>query len=457
MDSLSDSSSAPAAAEAASVAAAGSPAVPAVAVPTIPAPAAAPATDDTARPWLHKVVGALFHRNFRLVWLAALGSTIGTWMQNFAQSWLIFDLTKSNFYKGVDDALAQLPILLFMMIGGVIADRHDRRKLLTGSQYVQAASAFTLAALLFTHRVQIWHIFALSFITGCGQAFGGPAYQSMIPSLVPRRDLPNAIALNSTQFNLSRVLGPLAGNLVLAFGAAWCFSLNGLSFFIVVVALTMLRLPPAPPAAPRKAMREEMRGGLSYVRNDKVMLTLTVLVFVATFLAMPILTLLPAFATTVLAGAGGTAAGRLSSLMASQGLGAILGALVIGSLGRFRHQGTALLAVQISLGVMLALFGSSSTYHLSLALLFVCGICSMAMFSMSFSLVQLTVPDALRGRVVSIYMVALRGGWPLGGLVAGALADRFSAPRVLMANGTILAILAAGLLLSSKSRTLRQL
>jgi MFS family permease len=413
--------------------------------------------DEPPRPWLHRMAGALTHRNFRLVWFAALGSTIGTWMQNFAQSWLVFKLTQSNFYKGVDDFLAQLPILLFMLIGGVVADRYDRRKLLTGSQYVQAFSAFTLAALLFTDRVQVWHIFALSFITGCGQSFGGPAYQSMIPSLVPRRDLPNAIALNSTQSNLSRVLGPVAGNVVLALGAAWCFALNGLSFFIVVIALTMLHLPPVVAPASRKALGEELRGGLSYVRNDKVMLTLTALVFVATFLAMPILTLLPAFATTVLANSGGTAAGRLSALMASQGLGAILGALVIGSLGRFRHMGTVLLGVQVMLGLMLALFASSSTFYVSLALLFVCGTFSMAMFSISFSLVQLTVPDALRGRVVSIYMVALRGGWPIGGLVAGALADRFSAPHVLATNGLILSVLAGGLLISGKSKTLRQL
>jgi MFS family permease len=416
-----------------------------------------PLVTESPRPWLHRVAGALTHRNFRLVWFAALGSTIGTWMQNFAQSWLVFDLTQSNFYKGVDDFLAQLPILLFMLIGGVVADRYDRRKLLTGSQYVQALSAFTLAALLFTGHVQVWHIFALSFITGCGQSFGGPAYQSMIPSLVPRRDLPNAIALNSTQFNLSRVLGPVAGNVVLALGAAWCFALNGLSFFIVVIALTMLHLPPVVPPANRQALGDELRSGLSYVRNDKVMLTLTVLVFIATFLAMPILTLLPAFATTVLASGGGTPAGRLSALMASQGLGAILGALVIGSLGRFRHMGTVLLGVQIMLGLMLAIFASSTTFYVSLALLFVCGTFSMAMFSISFSLVQLTVPDALRGRVVSIYMVALRGGWPIGGLVAGALADRFSAPHVLATNGLILSVLAGGLLISGKAKTLRQL
>jgi MFS family permease len=168
-----------------------------------------PSETDAPRPWLHRVAGALSHRNFRIVWFAALGSTIGTWMQNFAQSWLVFDLTGSNFYKGIDDFLAQLPILLFMLIGGVIADRQDRRKLLTGSQYVQACSAFILAALLFWHRVTIWHIFALSFITGCGQAFGGPTYQSQIPSLVPRRVCPTPSRSIHTVQSVTRA-GPVA-------------------------------------------------------------------------------------------------------------------------------------------------------------------------------------------------------------------------------------------------------
>jgi MFS family permease len=417
------------------------------------APAApAAAAPETPRPWIQRVAGALTHRNFRLVWLAALGSTIGTWMQNFAQSWLVFSLTGSNFYKGIDDFLAQLPVLLFMLIGGVIADRHDRRKLLTGSQYVQAFSAFTLAALLYWHHVTIWHIFALSFITGCGQAFGGPAYQSMIPSLVPRQDLPNAIALNSTQFNLSRVLGPLAGNVVLvAIGAAACFALNGFSFFIVVIALSMLHLPPHTPSANRRPLGEELRGGLHYVRENRTMLTLTILVFVSTFLVMPVLTLLPAFATNVLT-SNGTPAGRLSALMASQGLGAIVGALFIGSRGRFN--GSVLLGVQVVLGLLIAAFAMSPFYALSLGILFIVGMAFMALFSISFSLVQLTVPDALRGRVVSIYMVALRGGWPLGGLVAGKLADSFSAPHVLATNGVLLSILATVLLLSGRGRTL---
>jgi MFS family permease len=426
-------------------------------VTTLSTGSAAASDADAPRPWLQRVAGALAHRNFRIVWFAALGSTIGTWMQNFAQSWLVFELTRSNFYKGVDDFLAQLPVLLFMLIGGVIADRHDRRKLLTGSQYVQAFSAFVLALLLVTHRVTIWHIFALSFITGCGQAFGGPAYQSMIPQLVPRRDLPNAIALNSTQFNLSRVLGPVAGDIVLVtIGAAACFALNGLSFFIVVIALASLRLPPHMPAKSHRAIRDDLKDGVSYMTKNRLMLTLTVLVFLSTFLVMPVLTLLPAFATNVLANGPGTSATRLSTLMASQGLGAIVGALTIGSLGRFRHMGVTLLILQAVQGLLIAAFATSQTFVLSLILLFVGGIFFMAVFSISFSIVQLSVPDELRGRVVSIYMVALRGGWPIGGLVAGFLADRFSAPYVMQVNGVLLAIIAAVILLSGRGRSLRE-
>jgi MFS family permease len=404
--------------------------------------ARAPEGADLPRPWTNRVASALTHRNFRLLWLAALGSTIGTWMQTYAQSVLVFGLTKSNFYLGVDTFLGQLPIILFMLIGGVIADRHDRRRLLTGSQYVQACAAVTLAVLVFTGVVHIWHIFALSFIAGCGQAFGGPAYQALIPQLVPRKDLANAIALNSTQFNLSRVLGPVAGGVVVTtIGLVWCFSLNAVSFFLVVFALASLHLPAhVPPAKPR-ALRDELKSGLHYVRDTRLIYVLTVLVFVATFLANPIAIMLPAFANNVLTGVG-TPETRLSVLMASQGLGAILGALIVGSRGLVPQMGRAMLGSMILLGLLIAAFSFSRVLPLSVVLLFAAGVCSMAMFSMSFSLVQHTVPDELRGRIVSVYMVSLRAGWPLGSLVAGALADAFSAPAVLAVNGLVLTILA---------------
>jgi MFS family permease len=419
-------------------------------------PSAAPAAepDPESRSWTARVAGALTHRNYRILWFAALGSTIGTWMQKYAQGLLVYDLTKSTFYLGLDDFLSQLPILLLMLIGGVIADRHDRRRLLAMSQYVQAFSAFSLAILVWTGYVHVAWIFALSFISGCGQAFGGPAYQAMIPSLVPKRDLPNAIALNSSQFNLSRVLGPSGGVIVLAtIGTAWCFFANGLSFFLVVVALAALKLPKHVPVAARQAVSAELKSGLHFVRDNRVLLTLTVLVTISTFLTMPILTMLPAFANEVLTGSG-RAETRLSMLMASQGLGAIVGALLVGVIGATRHLGRVLLSVQIGLGLFIAGFALSTSLPLSLVLLFFCGILFMALFSISFSLVQMTVPDALRGRVVSIYMVALRGGGPIGALVAGALADQLNASVVMAVNGALLALLSALVFVSKRGRAL---
>jgi MFS family permease len=400
------------------------------------------------------VAGALTHRNYRILWFAALGSTIGTWMQKYAQGLLVYDLTKSTFYLGLDDFLSQLPILLFMLIGGVIADRHDRRWLLTMSQYVQAFSAFALAILVWTGHIHVAWIFTLSFIAGCGQAFGGPAYQAMIPSLVPKRDLPNAIALNSSQFNLSRVLGPSGGAIVLAtIGTAWCFFVNGLSFFLVVIALTALQLPKHVPAVNRGAVSAELKSGLHYVRDNRVLLTLIALVTVSTFLTMPILTMLPAFANDVLTG-GGRPETRLSMLMASQGLGAIVGALFVGVLGATTNLGRVLLSVQVGLGLLIAAFSLSTSLVLSMVLLFFGGIFFMALFSISFSLLQMTVPDALRGRVVSIYMVALRGGGPLGALVAGALADQFTASAVMAVNGVLLALISGGMLVFKRGSAL---
>src|SRR5262245_33863548 len=197
-----------------------------------------------------RVAAALTYRDFRLLWSGALVSSIGTWMQKVAQAWLIVTLTgtASAFYLGLDSFLGELPILLFTLIGGVVADRANRRHLLVGSQLVQMFAAFTLAALVLTDRVHIWQILALSSLTGIAQAFGGPAYQSLIPSLVPKDTLPNAIALNSIQFNLARVIGPLlAGAALTAFGMVACFGLNGVSFLFVIAAILALHVPYVPP------------------------------------------------------------------------------------------------------------------------------------------------------------------------------------------------------------------
>ena len=398
--------------------------------------------------FLVRVSAAFRHRDFRVIWWGALISTIGTWMQKYAQSWLVLSLTGSAFYLGLDDLLNQLPIILFTLIGGVIADRHDRRRLLVGSQIVQAASAFALGALVWTGRIEIWHVLALSFISGCGQAFGGPAYQSLIPSLVPRKDLSNAIALNSIQFNLSRVLGPTLGMpVLLVVGAAGCFLLNGVSFFVVIVALLSLRIVHTPQENPARIM-EDLKGGLRYVRGEPALRMLTLLVFLSTFLAVPLITFLPIFAKDVLTGPSAPET-RLWGLMAAQGLGAIGGALIVAGLGRFGHMGRALLSIQLGFGALIVLFAMSRSLTLSYLLLFVGGGAFMTVFSLSTSLVQLVVPDHLRGRVMSIYMLALRGGGPIGAFASGAVATYLTAPTVLIVNGALLSVVAAYFLIRS--------
>lgn len=396
-------------------------------------------------PILQRVLSALTYRDFRVLWLGAFTSTVGTWMQKVAQSWLVFDLTKSSFYLGLDDFLGQLPILLFTLIGGVIADRHDRRRLLIGSQYVQMTTAFALAALVYWDRVTVWHILALSFTAGLAQAFGGPAYQSLIPSLVNKRDLPNAIALNSIQFNLARVFGPLLAGVTMAtLGAAGCFSLNGLSFLVVIVALMSLTIRHIS-SGERKPIVQELKGGFDYARSEPAIIALTVLAFMTTFLGLPLLTFLPVFAREIFQGE----IGLYSRMMAYSGIGAVVGALVVAWLGRFQHMGLTLLIVQIVFGTLIAAFAFSRVFWLSNLLLFLSGATLICVFSMTASLVQLIVPDHLRGRVVSIYMVAFRGGAPLGSLASGYAASHLTAPVVLAINGALVSLVAVYFLVKS--------
>ena len=388
-------------------------------------------------PFLQRTLAAFSYRDFRVLWFGAFTSTVGTWMQKVAQSWLVFDLTKSSFFLGLDDFLGQLPILLFTLVGGVIADRHDRRRLLLGSQYIQMTAAFILAALVFFGHVRIWHILTLSFLTGLAQAFGGPAYQSLIPSLVHKRHLPNAIALNSIQFNLARVFGPLLAGAALLFGTAACFGLNGLSFLVVIVALMSLHIKHIRPAD-QKPMLQEMKGGLAYARSEPSIIALTVLAFLTTFLGLPLLTFLPVFAREIFHGEVSV----YTHMMSFSGAGAVVGALVVAWLGRFKHMGLTLLVVQAFFGGCIAAFAMSQVWWWSCVLLFLGGAALIVVFSMTASLIQLIVPDHLRGRVVSIYMVAFRGGMPLGSLAGGYAASLSSAPHVLAVNGALVSVVA---------------
>jgi MFS family permease len=400
------------------------------------------------------VAAALTYRDFRLLWLGALLSSVGTWMQKVAQAWLIVTLTgtASAFYLGLDSFVGEVPILLFTLIGGVVADRANRRHLLLGSQFVQMATAFALATLVFTDRIAVWQILALSFVTGVAQAFGGPAYQSLIPSLVPKETLPNAIALNSIQFNLARVIGPvIAGGALTAFGMVACFGLNGLSFLFVIAAIVALHVKHIPPGV-GTGMRDQLRGGLRYVRHQPQLMTLTMLGFISAFLGLPLLTFLPIITKDVFQ----QDVGLYTQFMTIAGMGAVLGALTVAWVGKHRHMGIMLLVVQALLGLISIGFALSTSIWLSQVLLFAGGAMLVTCFSMTTSLVQLLAPHELRGRVVSIYMVAFRGGSPLGGLISGWLVTQIgSAPYVLALNGGLLII--AALITMTRDHGLREL
>ena len=389
----------------------------------------------------YRIAAALTHRNFRLLWFGALTSSIGTWMQKVAQAWLIVTMTgsASAFYLGLDSFAGEVPILLFTLIGGVVADRRDRRHMMLVSQATQMAVAIMLALLVFTELIQIWMVLTLSFIAGCAQAFGGPAYQSLIPTLVGKEDLPNAVALNSIQFNLARVIGPIVAGVTLAsFGMVACFGLNSISFLFVIAAILALRDIHVPPAA-TVSIVDQMKDGLNYVRHSHNLKAVTLLGFIAAFLGLPLLTFLPVITRDVFQ----QDVGFYSRLMTFSGAGAVTGALVVAYIGKHRHIGRLLLIFLALFGMAMALFSLSRIPALSAVILFVAGALLVMSFSLTTSLAQLLAPAELRGRVVSIYMLAFRGGSPLGGLASGWLVTQVgSAPAVLMVNGVLLTVIA---------------
>jgi MFS family permease len=396
---------------------------------------------------LRRIAAALTYRDFRVLWFGAFTSTIGTWMQKVAQNWLVLTITgsASAFYLGLDSFLGELPILLLTLIGGVVADRHDRRQLLLASQYVQMTAAFTLAALVYFNIVHIWHVLALSVMTGLAQAFGGPAYQSLLPSLVEKEHVPNAIAFNSIQFQLSRVIGSLlAGATFAAFGMVVCFGLNGISFLAVIVAILSLQIRHVPPSS-SAPMHHQLKSGFAFVRENHGLIGLAVLGFATTFLGNPLLTFLPVFTTSVFGGD----VHEYTYLLAAAGGGAAIGALVVAWLGRFRHMGRTLLIMQFMFGLLIVTFALLRVFWMNAVVLFAAGACMVMVSAMLSSLVQLNAPNEMRGRVMSIYMVAFRGGMPLGSLAGGWIATLASTPAVLVVNGVLLTAVAAWFLLKS--------
>jgi predicted MFS family arabinose efflux permease len=379
------------------------------------------------------------YRNFRLLWTGAFLSSTGTWTQDVALSWLIHTRLHDPFYLGLRAFASDAPLLTFMLVGGVVADRVDRRRILLVSNVLQMAFAATLGVLYATGHLGIVAILAVAALTGLAQSQSAPTYQAVITSLVPPRQIPNAVALNSLQFNLSRAIGPvIAGLLLSRVGTGACFAVNAASFLAVVAALWRIEMPPAPP--PRDTLGESLRAGLRHVAHDRLLSLLTILGASGSLLGFPLLTYLPVIAGDVLE----TGAAGYSLLLSSFGAGAILGAVATAHRGHVPGRGRAMLVALLVYGTSATLAMTSRVQMLSMALLCVAGWSLVTAFSTLNSLVQENAPEALKGRILSIYGLAFRGGMPLGSLLAGTMVRALGAPRVIGAFSATLALLALG-------------
>ena len=387
---------------------------------------------------------ALSHRNFRLFWIGAFLSNVGTWMQAVAQGWLVLQLTNSAFWLGLDAFMATAPGFILTLVGGVFADLIDRRRLLIYTQVVAGIAALALATLVATGVVNRWMVLGFSFVTGCCMSLASPSYLAMTYDLVGREDLANAIAMNSTQFQLSRVVGPaLAGIGFKLFGLSGCFFANGLSFVAVVVALAMVRPlqarePAAHAVSDRRALLRDLFEGLRYVRNRPRVSSLLLLSGVNSLFGAPYFMLVPVYARDIFhLGATG-----LALMMGVAGFGAFFGALLVAYLGDFRRKGWFVLGGSILFGLCVTSFALSSQLPMSLVFLFGVGFSIVISVAITNTLLQKLVTDEMRGRVMSMFILSFIGTMPIGNILAGSASHRFGPDHTLAAGGVIVTLVA---------------
>ncbi|MCI0477541.1 MAG: MFS transporter [Anaerolineales bacterium] len=411
-----------------------------------------------------QMFAAFKHRNYRLWFFGQLTSLSGTWMQNVAQPWLVYDLTKSPLYLGIVSFASAIPTLTFSLWAGVIIDRTPKRRIMLITQIAMMCTAFFLAADVFLGWVQPWHIVILALINGTAQAFDAPTRQSFTIEMVGREDLMNAIALNSAMFNSARILGPTIAGIVLALvGPAGCFFLNGISFLAVIGALLMMEMPRFIPKPRTDSPLMQLREGLSYIRHHETIRSLITLAAVSNLFAMGYSALIPAFARDVFdprneiasaqnalafspmlqtwVGAFGQNLARSeirqSLLMTFVGMGALAGALVLAALGNFQRKGMLLTAGNLFFPMMVLCLAFSQSFFLALFILFLAGLGFMVQNGTVNTLIQMIVPDELRGRVMSVHTLVFMGFFPIGALMAGAIAQRFGIPAGAAFGGSI--------------------
>ena len=386
---------------------------------------------------------ALQYRNFQLFFSGQLISLIGTWMQNVAQAWLVYRLTNSSILLGGIGFAGQIPVFLMAPLGGIVADRYSRHRVVIATQTASMLLAFALAALVLTGVIhsahETWYIFVLSAALGVVNAFDIPARQSFIVDMVGRADLMNAIALNSSMFNASRVVGPaVAGLLVAYIGEGWCFFANGVSYIAVIVGLLMMDVHVHRRVDQAGSPISNIVEGFRFVLRNPPVHAILMMLGVVSLTGMPYSVLMPIFADKILHGG----AKALGTLMGATGVGALTGALLLASRRNLRGLSTWVAISATAFGAWMAAFALSRVYWLSVVLLAPVGFCMMIEMGSSNTLIQSMVPDRLRGRVMSVYSMMFMGMAPLGALLAGAAADRIGAPAT-VASGGIVCICAA--------------
>jgi MFS family permease len=366
---------------------------------------------------------ALKHRNFQLFFGGQLISLIGTWMQSVAQSWLVYRLTKSSLLLGFVGFASQFPVFLASPLGGMVADRYNRQRVIIGTQVASMTLALVLAVLTLANRITISEIFVLAVLLGIVNAFDIPGRQSFLVEMVGKGDLINAIALNSSMFNGARIVGPaIAGILVARIGEGWCFFANGVSYIAVIIGLFMMRVPQRAQVPGGPALAHVIEG-FRFVAHTVPIRAILLLLGLVSLVAMPYTVLMPIFADRILHGG----ARGLGILMGATGVGALLGAITLAARTGVRGLGRWVTLACAGFAVTLIAFSSSRNFWLSTALLVPVGFCMMLQMSSSNTLIQSMVPDHLRGRVMSVYSMMFMGMAPFGALLGGALADRVGA------------------------------
>jgi MFS family permease len=385
---------------------------------------------------------SLRHRNYRLWFWGQMVSLFGTWMQVTAQGFLVYELTRSPAYLGYVGFAAGLPSWFFMPLGGVIADRVRRRTLLLITQTSMMLLAFALAALTFLNIVRSWQIVILAFLLGIANAFDAPARHAFVSDMVDREDLTNAIALNSTIFNSATTIGPAVAGITYALvGPAWCFIINGFSFLAVIAALLRMKLQPWEKEPSRSSALHELKEGFGYVLGHRVIRTLIGLIVVTSMFGVSFAVLLPAWAVRVLGG-DATTNGWLQS---ARGIGALIGALTIASLGRFDFRGRLLIVGSFAFPLLVLAFAFVRHVPMSLVVLTGTGVAVIFIFNLANSLVQTLVRDDLRGRVMGLYSLTFFGFLPVGALWIGTLAQHLGEPAAVMINSGIMFLLCAAI------------